>query len=103
MTAAGSKLFLAETTPKQFNDTDGSWYEGNMKVITSLEEAESALEVIIEQGEGATINTPNSHYQIFKALWENYAYQTYNVVENPQSDTYKSEKFYGVRAPPFEF
>ncbi|KAG8990268.1 hypothetical protein FRB90_001837 [Tulasnella sp. 427] len=94
----GYILWQKPTFPKQFQTADGSWYDGDMQVITDLKVAKRALDVIILQGEGATGETITSgiqsHYQVFKELYEEHPLDCYPVEENINPDNYKEEKFY---------
>lgn len=99
MNAAGRSLFLSATSGKQFDPDDRSWFDEGMAVISDLPTASTALNLIVEQGEG-TSGAPipgggQSHYEIFKELL-NGNLDCYDVVENINPDNYKQEKFYPV-------
>ncbi|KAG8908754.1 hypothetical protein FRB99_002992 [Tulasnella sp. 403] len=105
MDDAGRRLFLPSTFPRQFNTQDGSWSDSDMAVITSASVAEAAMEVIIEQGEGATSKGDNipsgiqSHYEVFRDLHhlsEEGKVPYHNVVENIDPSNYTEEKFHGL-------
>src|SRR5882762_1348340 len=98
----GKELFDPETLSKQFHTADGSWYDDDMTVIHDLDSAVKAMTIIIEQGEGSTgesvKNTVQSHYQVFKELYDEHPLICYPVVENPVTENFKSEPIYNVRA-----
>ena len=98
----GKSLFDPKTISKQFQTADGSWYDDDMTVIHDLESAMKAMTIIIEQGEGSTgesvKNTIQSHYQVFKELYDEHPLICYPVVENPVTENFKNEPIYNVRA-----
>jgi hypothetical protein len=101
MKQQGKELFDPNMVSKQFQTADGSWYDDGMTVIDSLQNAEDALNIIIEQGEGSTgdVSIPNtiqSHYDVFKELYDKHPLDCYPVVENPITDNFKTEKIYKV-------
>lgn len=71
-----------------------------MQVITDINAAKAALDVIILQGEGATgepiTSGIQSHYQVFKELYEEHPLDCFDVVKNIVTDDYREETFYGV-------
>jgi hypothetical protein len=97
----GRELFDPDTLSKQFQTADGSWYDDDMTVIHDLDSAVKAMTIIIEQGEGSTgesvKNTVQSHYQVFKELYEEHPLICYPVVENPVTESFKGEKIYKAR------
>lgn len=64
-------LFDASTKKQQFVPEDGIYRDEGLHSITNLEQALTALQLIVEQGEGST-GTGNldtqSHFQIFQSL-----------------------------------
>lgn len=95
------KLFLQGTFAKQLQTADGSWYDGDMAVITDLGAAKKALEIIKTQGEGSKKGeTPTSgiesHYDVFKDLHDNHPLDCYDVVKNINPEDYEGELFHGV-------
>jgi len=96
----GKELFDPKTISKQFQTADGSWYDDDMTVIHDLDSAVKAMTIIIEQGEGSTgqsiKNTVQSHYQVFKELYDEHPLICYPIVENPVTENFKDETIYKV-------
>lgn len=95
------ELFHKNTFAKQLQTADGSWYDGDMAVITDLAAATKALDIIKTQGEGAKKGeTPTSgiesHYEVFKDLHDNHSLDCYDIVKNINPEDYEGELFHGV-------
>lgn len=108
VSAAHPNLFDPNTASKQFRKDDGSWDNDDMTVITNLESAEAAMNVIVEQGEGSLgvghDGTPleESHYQFFKSLYEEFdggksPFETYSLIEEPNAENFVGQKIHSVR------
>ena len=97
----GKELFHPSTFSKQSQTADGSWYDDDMTMILDLESAVNVMTIIIEQGEGSTgesvKNTVQSHYQVFKELYDD-PLICYPVVESPVTESFKGETIYNVRS-----
>ncbi|KAF8201995.1 ferritin-like-domain-containing protein [Mycena galopus ATCC 62051] len=91
----GKQLFLTHTCAKQFQTADGSWYDDDMMIIDSIQSAEVALNIVIQQGEGSTgepvKNTVQSHYQVFTELVEEHPLNCWDVIENPKTSTFADQ------------
>ncbi|KAG8944495.1 hypothetical protein FRC04_001717 [Tulasnella sp. 424] len=95
------ELFHKSTFAKQLQTADGSWYDGDMAVITDLAAATKALDIIKTQGEGAKKGeTPTSgiesHYEVFKDLHDNHSLDCYDIVKNINPEDYEEELFHGL-------
>jgi hypothetical protein len=99
----GKELFHPSTFSKQFQTADGSRYDDDTTVIHDLESVVNAMTIIIEQGEGSNgesvKNTVQSHYQVFKELYDD-PLICYPAVENPVTESFKGETIYNVRSSP---
>jgi len=89
----GDALFQANPVSWQFSPDDGVYYEDGLTTITSLNDANAALNLIIEQGEGSTGQNPNikSHWQTFQELKQrdiNY----YPLVMDPKTPDYEGQE-----------
>ncbi|TFK70432.1 hypothetical protein BDN72DRAFT_896439 [Pluteus cervinus] len=105
MKKAGRELFLEPTFVKQYKggpksdpETDGSWHGTELTIIKNLQDATTALELIITQGEGSSpvngASPGDSHYHTFKSIYDKYNLEVNNVQRNINPDDYKTEKIY---------
>jgi len=87
---------LGHNLDYQFKQSDFPKLPG-LDVIETLQDAQNALELITEQGEGGVeVKSGTSHYDIFSALSANPpSWKVYNVPENPKTSDYK-----GLGSPP---
>lgn len=96
-----SDLFKPDCVAKQFQTSDGSWYDDLMVAISDKTSAVDALTLVIEQGEGTSgkkIPIPytfQSHFEIFDEL-SNQRILCYDVVQNPKTENLKNETVYPV-------
>ena len=75
---------------KEFGDQE-IFYDSGMVVVNDKASALAALEKIVVQGEGASPDDPNSHYNIFKRLHEEYETWTcHDYLEDPTTAKYES-------------
>lgn len=103
-----SPLFDQESKTKQFGEDDGVWFFDDLKPILNLEDANYAMKLIIQQGEGVhngekvddpqnPNGTAKSHYETFKDILTKLP-DIYNVVDNPVTNKYEQEgNIYPVR------
>ncbi|KAG8986921.1 hypothetical protein FRB90_003693 [Tulasnella sp. 427] len=96
----GQVLWQTATSPRQFQDADGSWLgPDSMTAITNIDSAKTALNLIIVQGEGnpggPSPDGVPSHYEVFKELYEaTNPVNCWPVVQDIDPDQLKSETFY---------
>jgi hypothetical protein len=64
----------AQTAEAEFPNLPG------LTAVTDLDSAQAALKIIIEQGEGASIDSVDSHYHKFYTIWQEY---TAALAEDP--------------------
>jgi Ferritin-like len=100
MDAEKRQLFLKDTLTKQLNARDGSWDNDDMTPIGDLTSALSALELIIDQGEGTDGTHKHCHFQVFRDIAKKYfpnspgnpdLLQYYDVMENIDAKDYKDQ------------
>jgi len=88
----GASLFLTTTVPKQL----GPSAIGGLFPIVDPRSALRALKIIVEQGEGCSFESDQSHYAFFKKIYENYDLDYYDVEENIDSKNHATATFYPV-------
>lgn len=71
-----------------------------MAIITNIDDATSALKIVITQGEGAMPGEPVtsgilSHYQVFETLHE-HELDCYDIVEDPVTSEFQGLKVHPV-------
>jgi hypothetical protein len=99
----GDAIFHSDSFTRQFHSADGSWYDEDMTVVRDLDSAETALNVVIDQGEGnmnrPVQNTVQTHYQVFTELQDQTKHPLvcYPVLENPKTSKFSNTDIYKVR------
>ncbi|KAG8698217.1 hypothetical protein FRC11_014572 [Ceratobasidium sp. 423] len=91
-------LFDPASQGQQFGaDKDNVWYYPDLKPILNLQDAEYAMKLIIQQGEGGNkVQDPEhlpSHYEAFKSILSELP-ETYTVIESPKTKSFEGEDVY---------
>ncbi|KAF8597163.1 hypothetical protein BDV93DRAFT_610515 [Ceratobasidium sp. AG-I] len=86
-------LFQHNPVSQQFSEDDGVYYETGLITIASLANANTALDLIIDQGEGSTgLNTNiTSHWDLFKLLRDR-EIDHYPLVMDPKTPDYHGKE-----------
>ena len=89
----GDDFFRRAPLARQFKPGDNS--HDDIISIDNLDSAKRAMKLIVDQGEGGRGN--DGHYQIFEKLLGS-GVPHHNVIDDPQTETFKDKPFYKVRA-----